>query len=99
AKNLAGTSAKFDDDISGAGNTQLEKIITQKYLGLFPDMSMEAGNDKRRLNLPRMDVALSRDPLLYEGKGNNILDPTNFIKRVQSAISSLNIVIRNLSDL
>ncbi|KAA6323911.1 hypothetical protein EZS27_026703, partial [termite gut metagenome] len=35
AKNLAGTSAKFDDDISGAGNTQLEKIITQKYLGLF----------------------------------------------------------------
>ncbi|KAA6328349.1 hypothetical protein EZS27_022746 [termite gut metagenome] len=83
AKNLAGTSAKFDDDISGAGNTQLEKIITQKYLGLFPDMSMEAWNDKRRLNLPRMDVALSRDPLLYEGKGNNILDPTNFIKRVQ----------------
>ncbi|KAA6340324.1 hypothetical protein EZS27_011800 [termite gut metagenome] len=82
AKNLAGTSANFDD-ISGPGNTPLEKIITQKYLGLFPDMSMEAWNDKRRLNLPRMDVALSRDPLLYGSKDDNILDPMNFIKRVQ----------------
>jgi hypothetical protein len=44
---------------------------------------MEAWNDKRRLNLPRMDVAISRDPLLYSTKDDNIKDPTNFIKRVQ----------------
>jgi hypothetical protein len=82
AKNAAGTSAAFDDN-AGAGNTPLEKIITQKYLGLFPDMAMEAWNDKRRLNLPRMDVGLSRDQLLYDNGNTNILDPTNFIKRVQ----------------
>jgi hypothetical protein len=81
AKNLAGTSAAFDD-ITGAGNTQLEKIITQKYLGLFPDMSMEAWNDKRRLNLPRMDVPASRNELLYDGN-TDIKRSGNFIKRIQ----------------
>jgi hypothetical protein len=81
-KNLAGTSAKFDD-IAGAGNTALEKIITQKYLGLFPDMAMEAWNDKRRLNLPRMDVPASRNELLYNNSDTDISKPANFIKRVQ----------------
>lgn len=83
AKNAAGTSANFNDVFNSNGNTQLEKIITQKYLGLFPDMSMEAWNDKRRLNLPRMDVGISRDELLYNNGDRNILKPGNFIKRVQ----------------
>lgn len=82
AKNEAGTSANFDD-VSGAGNTQLEKIITQKYLALFPDMAMEAWNDKRRLNLPRMDVPAFRHELLYDNSNKNIKDPSNFIRRVQ----------------
>ena len=82
AKNEAGTSANFDD-ISGAGNTALEKIITQKYLALFPDMSMEAWNDKRRLNLPRMDVAAFRHELFYDNNNKDIKNPTNFIRRVQ----------------
>jgi hypothetical protein len=46
-------------------------------------MSMEAWSDKRRLNLPRMDVSLYRDELLYNSSNKNILDPANFIKRVQ----------------
>jgi hypothetical protein len=83
AKNLAGTSAKFDDDITAAGNTPLEKIITQKYLALFPDMAMEAWNDKRRLNLPRMDVPAYRTELLYNNSDTDIRKPHNFIKRVQ----------------
>jgi hypothetical protein len=83
SKNLAGTSVKFDDDITSPGNTQLEKIITQKYLSLFPDMSMEAWNDKRRLNLPRMDVSAYRTELLYNNSDLDIKKPTNFIKRVQ----------------
>jgi hypothetical protein len=82
AKNLAGTSANYDD-VTGDGNTVLEKIITQKYLALFPDMSMEAWSDKRRLNLPRMDVGLYRDPLLYGSADLDIKKPENFIKRVQ----------------
>jgi hypothetical protein len=82
AKNKAGTSAAFSDT-EGAGNTQLEKIITQKYLSLFPDVSMEAWNDKRRLNLPRMDVPASRNELLYNNSDKDIRKSANFIKRVQ----------------
>jgi hypothetical protein len=82
-KNGAGTSVNFDDTEEGTGNTQLEKIITQKYLALFPDMAMEAWNDKRRLNLPRMDVPISRNPEHYGSSDNDIKKPQNFIKRVQ----------------
>jgi hypothetical protein len=81
-KNLAGTSANFDD-INGAGNTKLEKIITQKYLSLFPDVSIEAWSDKRRLNLPRFDVCAYRDPAVYGGLPTSITDPRSFIKRVK----------------
>ncbi|MDR3118969.1 MAG: SusD/RagB family nutrient-binding outer membrane lipoprotein [Mediterranea sp.] len=81
-KNPAGTSAGFND-IEGPGNTPLEKIITQKYLSLFPDIAMEAWNDKRRLNLPRMDVPDSRNELLYNGSDKDIKKPANFIKRIQ----------------
>ncbi|MDR0750215.1 MAG: SusD/RagB family nutrient-binding outer membrane lipoprotein [Tannerellaceae bacterium] len=81
-KNLAGTSANFDDQ-AGAGNTALEKIITQKYFAAFPDVSFESWNDKRRLNLPRMDVGIDRNELYYDASNRDIKDPKNFIKRVQ----------------
>lgn len=89
-KNGAGTSASFDDntgDLSttgtGAGNTQLEKIITQKYIALFPDMSQEAWNDKRRLNLPRTEVAMDRYTAIWPTPSTDVKNPANFIKRVQ----------------
>jgi hypothetical protein len=82
AKNFAGTSTDFEDT-EGDGNTALEKIITQKYLALFPDMAMEAWSDKRRLNLPRMDVPEFRNELLYNNSDKEIHKPQNFIKRVQ----------------
>jgi hypothetical protein len=81
-KNIAGTSPKFDDN-SGNGNTQLEKIITQKYLALFPDMSQEAWNDKRRLNLPRTDVARDRNELIWPSQSTDVKDVSNYIKRVE----------------
>ncbi len=81
-KNIAGTSANFDDN-SGAGNTQLEKIITQKYISLLPDVSIEAWSDKRRLNLPRFDVCAYRDPATYGAAPSSITDPRSFIKRVR----------------
>jgi len=80
-KNYAGTSVKFEDQ-NGAGNTALEKIITQKYIASYPDMSMEAWSDKRRLNLPRMDVGLYRDESYFNNNDTNIKDPKNFIKRI-----------------
>lgn len=81
-KNLAGTSAKYDDQ-SGAGNTALEKIITQKYIAGTPDLAWEGWNDKRRLNLPRLDVAIYRDETVFGGYSKDIKDPRNFIKRIK----------------
>ena len=81
-KNLAGTSAKFSDN-AGAGNSQLEKIITQKYIASFPDVSIEAWSDKRRLNLPRFDVPAYRDPVIFGSAPTSVTDPRSFIKRVK----------------
>jgi hypothetical protein len=81
-KNTAGTSANFTD-MTGGGNTQLEKIITQKYISLFPDVSIEAWSDKRRLNLPRFDVPAYRDPVVFGAAPTSITDPRSFIKRVK----------------
>lgn len=81
-KNIAGTSANYDD-LTGSGNTKLEKIITQKYISLFPDVAIEAWNDKRRLNLPRFDLPVSRDAATFGSLPLIITDPTSFIKRVK----------------
>lgn len=97
AKNGAGTSANYDDNTgelsttgAGAGNTVLEKIITQKYLALFPDMSQEAWNDKRRLNLPRTEVAMDRYTAIWPAPADTeVKNPANFIKRVQYPNSEL----------
>lgn len=82
--NLAGTCVAYNEQ-QGAGNTVLEKIITQKYIAALPDLAQEAWNDKRRLNLPRLDVAVHRDPIIYGDDNPNasIKDPANFIKRMQ----------------
>ncbi len=81
-KNLAGTSVNYADN-SGAGNTELEKIITQKYLSLFPDVAQEAWNDKRRLNLPRTDVAMDRNELIWPTRSTDVKNVANYIKRVE----------------
>jgi hypothetical protein len=81
-KNNAGTSANFSDN-TGAGNTQLEKIITQKYIASFPDVSIEAWSDKRRLNLPRFDVPAYRDPVVFGSAPSSITDSKSYIKRVK----------------
>ncbi|MDD2437578.1 MAG: SusD/RagB family nutrient-binding outer membrane lipoprotein [Massilibacteroides sp.] len=52
--NMYGTSVLFDDT-KGENNSQLDKVITQKYLSGFPDNSWEAWADYRRLSLPTLD--------------------------------------------
>lgn len=80
-KNGWGTSSKYGDDATAAGNTNLEKIITQKYIALFPDMSIQVWNDKRRLNLPAMDVPEVRPDGLANWPSSDIHNPLNFIQR------------------
>lgn len=53
-KNGYGVSVKFDD-VDTNRNTQLDKIITQKYIGGFPYNGFEAWNDYRRLGIPTLD--------------------------------------------
>lgn len=81
-KNERGTSVLYSDS-QGAGNTKLEKIITQKYISNFPDQANEAWNDKRRLNLPAFDTPRYSSPSAgnYPVDGN-ILNPANFISRM-----------------
>lgn len=80
-KNSWGTSAKYDDAI-GAGNTKLEKIVTQRYIAFYPDLSLQIWNDKRRLNLPAMVIPEYRDAGagIYPSDGN-IQNPNNYISR------------------
>lgn len=81
-KNRWGTSAKYDDDTSAAGNTNLEKIVTQRYLGLFTDLSFHVWNDKRRLNLPAMDIPeVQNNGIGSWPKDGNIKNPANYFQR------------------
>lgn len=83
AKNEYGTSALYTDT-SGAGNTALEKIVTQRYIGLFPDLSNNIWNDKRRLNLPAMEIPAFRNTADGDWPtDNNIKNPKNFMQRLR----------------
>ncbi|MDL2214928.1 SusD/RagB family nutrient-binding outer membrane lipoprotein [Dysgonomonas sp. OttesenSCG-928-M03] len=83
AQNKWGTSANYDDtNGNGNGNTKLEKIVTQRYLGLFTDLSYHAWNDKRRLNLPAMDIPEYQNTSIGNWpKDGNIKNPLNYFQR------------------
>lgn len=66
--NLYGTSVLFTDT-EGENNSQLAKIITQKYLSGFPDNSWEAWADYRRLSLPTLDPFAMPEPGYVIEKG------------------------------
>ncbi|GAB6120694.1 MAG: SusD/RagB family nutrient-binding outer membrane lipoprotein [Dysgonomonas sp.] len=81
SRNSWGTSAKYNKS-QGAGDTNLEKIITQKYIAFYPDLSLQIWNDKRRLNLPALEIPEFRD----SGAGtypadDDIHNAKNYIQR------------------
>ena len=59
--NVNGTTVAFNH-IQGTHNSQLEKIITQKYIANFPDNGWEAFNDYRRLAMPALIPFVAPDP-------------------------------------
>jgi len=59
--NVNGTTVAFTNTL-GTHNSQLEKIITQKYIANFPDNGWEAFNDYRRLQMPVLIPFVSPDP-------------------------------------
>ncbi len=57
-----GTSVAWNDNITSAHNSQLEKIITQKYIAGFPDNGFEAWADHRRVLMPYLPPPIWVDP-------------------------------------
>jgi hypothetical protein len=93
AENTYGTTVLFTNNSNKSflGNPvddQLEKIITQKYIALFPDGGWEAWADHRRLHLPVLiPFAAGLDSRYTVRDGG----PDNFTKRLTyPAIEELN---------
>lgn len=83
-ENTYGTTVKWGNQsgktyLGKPADGPMQKIITQKYISMFPDGSWEAWNDKRRLNLPILVPH-------YGAEANTISatdgSPGNFIKRI-----------------
>jgi hypothetical protein len=93
AQNTYGTTVLYTNDsgktfLGNSVDDQLEKIITQKYIALFPDGGWEAWADHRRLHLPVLvPFAGGLDPKYTVRDGG----PDNFTKRITyPAIEALN---------
>ncbi len=81
--NTYGTTVAFDNDSGdfhdgAAVDDKMSKIITQKYLALFPDGGWEAWADHRRLHLPILIPMAQPDGRYTDRTGG----PDAFVKRV-----------------
>lgn len=83
-ENTYGTTVKWGNQ---SGKTHLgkpvdgpmQKIMTQKYIAMFPDGSWEAWNDHRRLNLPVWVPPVAPDASTITATDGG---PGNFIRRI-----------------
>jgi hypothetical protein len=66
----------------------MSKIITQKYIAIFPDGGWEAWADHRRLHLPVLIPFAAPDPTAITATNGG---PGNFMKRITwPAIEAIN---------
>ena len=80
-----GTTVPFNDQTSAPRNSQLAKIMTQKYLANFPDNSWEAWNDYRRTGMPTLDpfampetgYVIQKGAMDWKGSLRRIIYPAN----------------------
>jgi len=80
--NVNGTTVPFSN-VSGAYNTELDKIITQKWLAMFPDCGWEAWADHRRLQMPKFIPYQGVDAMWFPGPYDPEQDvPQNYIRRL-----------------
>jgi hypothetical protein len=82
--NTYGTTAKFGYNSGKSFNgrevdSDLDKIITQKYIAMWPDGAMEAWNDHRRLHKPVLIPFASPNASAITATDGG---PGNFIKRL-----------------
>ncbi len=62
--NMAGISAAWGD----GNGTDLEKVMTQKFIGGFPDNGWEAWADLRRLKMPEVDFGVQFNTNVPQGE-------------------------------
>ncbi|MCW3094333.1 MAG: SusD/RagB family nutrient-binding outer rane lipoprotein [Ferruginibacter sp.] len=92
-ENTYGTTAKWGFNSGKTFNGQaaddpMGKIITQKYIALFPDGGWEAWADHRRLHLPILIPFAAPDPTAISSSNGG---PGNFVKRITwPAIEAIN---------
>ncbi len=84
AENTYGTTVKWGNDSGKMWNGksvdgELDKIITQKYIALFPDGGWEAWNDHRRLHRPALVPFAAPDPTAVSATNGG---PGNYVKRI-----------------
>jgi len=82
-ENTYGTTVSFDNNSGKSYNsndvdTKMSKIITQKYLALFPDGGWEAWADHRRLHLPIL-IPMAEPDARYTVRDGSA---DNFTKRI-----------------
>lgn len=83
-ENTYGTTANFNFNsgktfLGKSVDDPLSKIITQKYIGIFPDGGWEAWADHRRLHLPVLIPFAAPDPTAVTAFDGG---PGNFVKRI-----------------
>ncbi|MCL2726859.1 MAG: SusD/RagB family nutrient-binding outer membrane lipoprotein [Bacteroidales bacterium] len=94
--NVNGTTVPYSN-VSGANNAELDKIITQKWLAMFPDCGWEAWADHRRLQKPKFIPYEGVNSLWFPGAYDNTQDvPQNYVRRMAYPVSEQTLNKANL---
>lgn len=95
AANVNGTTPAYTHT-SGSYNTVLDKIITQKWLAMFPENGWEAWADHIRLQKPRFIPFENIDSQWFPGTYDKTDTPQNYIRRISYPVSEQTLNKENL---
>lgn len=93
--NVNGTTAAYTHT-SGNYNTVLDKIITQKWIALFPECGWEAWADHRRLQMPKFIPFENVNTQWFPGTYDGTDVPQNYIRRAAYPVSEQTLNKENL---
>lgn len=93
--NVNGTTPLYTHT-TGTYNTVLDKIITQKWLAMFPENGWEAWADHIRLQKPRFIPFENVDAQWFPGAYDKTDIPQNYIRRIAYPVSEQTLNKENL---
>ncbi|GHV14293.1 hypothetical protein FACS1894179_02710 [Bacteroidia bacterium] len=95
--NINGTTVAYTHT-AGNYNTELDKIITQKWIALFPEGGWEAWSDHRRLQKPKFIPFENVNTQWFPGTYNGTDSPQNYIRRAAYPVSEQTLNKANLDN-